>query len=278
MCCGKDSKVPAWLFTLLIIFSALAAGLYVSWLYFHSKAASHADNLLDVNERVDEITAKTLPSLKQRIDSLTEHIRLRKQKQSDIASNDQDEQNAINTLGSTAQEDYAAIQASIAKLQQEYDAISKRTQTAQDDLITEEQNAVNTQQDHEAQLVKYRSNIEQLGQEIKRIEEQNLKDLLKVEAEIRDRDARVQELVDRQNPDAEDLISDGKVLQSLAAEGFIIINRGLEDDLPQGTRFIVFNRRAGKNIKKVKEIMKSANVKALLALLKPMPTIQLFRG
>ena len=245
---GKDSKVPAWLVALVILFSGLTAGFYVSWLYFHSQAASHADNLLDVNEKLDEINSIVLHNAKLRIDSLTEQISIRKQKQTEISSNDQDERNAITNLSSSAQEDYNAILASIAKLQQEYDAVSKRTQTAQDDLITEEQNAVNTRQDHEAQLVNYRSNIEQLGQEIKRIEEQNLKDILKVEIEIRDREARVQELIDRQNPDAEDLISDGKILQSLAAEGFVILNRGLEDDLPQGTRFIVFNRRAGKNI------------------------------
>lgn len=239
--------VPAWLVTLVAVFGALTAITFVAFLHYHADLAAANEQRSRLSAQIVELRAQEgrLQSLKPQLDQqISERYARIGQKE----TSDADEQRAVMTNLLPAQtRSVAAIQQVLENNTRTFTTLLGNAERARLELTQVEQQALSNERSAEEERRELRAKIEEQSQELEALKRVNRDQILVLEKEVKDRLGRVQELLDRRDVDKEEMLSDGLILQARASDGFVIINRGVEDDIHRGMRFIVFNRRGGEN-------------------------------
>ncbi|MDA3963623.1 MAG: hypothetical protein PF961_22785 [Planctomycetota bacterium] len=242
--------VPAWLVTLVALFGIAMATGFVLFLHFHADLAAVQEQKQQLNARLVSLRGEE-GALKAQIPQLEEGIALRLAKLASKRTSDSDETRAVKSQLLPAHERaVAGIQSALEARSRTFNTLLENTARHRKELTQVEQQAMQNARSGEDERRKLRAKIEEQSQELEQLKRGHRKLELEVEQQVKERHERVQELLDRQDVQKEEMLSDGIVLQSRVTDGFVIINRGVENDIHRGMRFTVFNRRGGKNMVK----------------------------
>jgi len=242
-----NEHVPTWLVTLLVVFGCGTAAAFISFLIFHAEVATVREDLAETKERIGELRAEE-GDLNDMIPQLEQQLEERRAKVRSLRRQDEDAIAAIEgNLIPAHDEALAAIREQYANRERKLKDTLATAEQARGELIATLEQAVERERDNAEERRSLRAQVEERSRELEQFKRERIEAQLALEQSRDDRLERVQELLDRQNIHTEELVSDGRILQAKADDGFVVIDRGLEDNLRGYTRFLVFNRRGGRN-------------------------------
>ncbi|MFW5750323.1 MAG: BRCT domain-containing protein [Planctomycetota bacterium] len=243
----NPDRVPPWLVALIVFFGLATAAGVITFQYFYAESTALITERRQTKVEVAD-ARQAKDEFGQDVDPLNRLLLSRREEISRLERRNQEAAEIIgNSLEPRLREGLTQLKVDISSLQQTEDDLTGQAERAMADLKQEEDQYTSRQRENESALRKYREEVDELKQEIKRRKKAYREELAGIDANIREREKRVQELLNRIDIDADELISDGILLQARVSDGFVFINRGLNHDLRQRTRFVVFNRRAGEN-------------------------------
>lgn len=242
-----ENETPSWMVFLLLFFGITAATAFGFFIYYHAQAAS-----LYEEWQLKHATREQLERRKEELDtvlnSFDEPIVLRQEKIQDIdATNDQEELSIRQFLLPNHKQAIAEGKESIKDRIDNYREQLKDADTARADLLREQTNTLDSERQAADERARLREQVQDQSQQLEQIKKAHRADLLVLDRKVQQREERVQELLDRIDTASRELRSDGVILRADASAGYVVIDRGLEDNLRRGTRFQVFNRRGGRN-------------------------------
>ena len=112
--------------------------------------------------------------------------------------------------------------------------------------------------------VRLRQDLEVASRELEALKRQSRNTNVVADTRIAELDSRINELTQQRELNNRELRADGRILASRATDGFVVVDRGQEDNLRKGTRFTVFNRRGGKPV--IKGSVEVVEVEARMAV------------
>ncbi len=259
-----NREIPIWMILLITLFGITTVSTFGALLFTHGQKSSRREalvrlatrraNLIDQENRLAE-KVKALKNT-ERVEPLPpiparkEQLEWMKQK---IAENRADIETSLMSENENL---LAIIDESIATQARKFASAYRQCKEARENLATEETNARKTELRIDEDRQTLRDQVATKARELEEYKRLKRDEIKVLDDKIATLDARNQELVDRADIQKDDLISDGKLLEARASHGFVIINRGIEDNLRRGTTFTVYNRRGGKNFRKGKiEVM-----------------------
>lgn len=239
--------VPTWLVVLIALFGVILGSLLITFYLSYAQAKSLRAERDLIKTRLGKLQVQEL-DIKARIPLLDQALVERAKVLEDLARRDKQDRDAVEgPLDQAIRQSREEVVAGLKKTVETKKDLEGQAERAMGDLAQEERQFTTRQQENEAALRKYRQDIENRSREIERKQKDRRDHLLALDNEILEREKRVKELTDRIDTKTDELRSDGHLLQAHVTDGFVIINRGQNDDLPNGTRFVVFNRKAGQN-------------------------------
>ena len=245
-----ERSAPSWMYVLIILFAVTVAATIGSFLYFHGMAASTKEQLLNQREiRQDLDNKKQLLTVYEA--TLADPILVRQDKIEAIKAGNNEQQVTINELllpqhSAAVGEIREAIKQQLATMNR----LLAEARQAQEDLQQELDNALVADKQAIQDRETLRDQVREQSQALEKKKKDNREVVLRLEREIAQREERVQELLARQDTTNLEFTSDGQLLRAHANSGFVIIDRGHVHQLLKGTRFVVYNRRGGRNIVK----------------------------
>ncbi|TVR44697.1 MAG: hypothetical protein EA402_06345 [Planctomycetota bacterium] len=245
-----ERSAPSWMVGLIIVFSIALAFTFGLFIYFHGQASAlREQGLLAQRER------QALDNVNQRLQrvlaSMDEPLEVRRSMVEAIRAANNEEQVAIREL--LLPQHSAAVGEVREATQQHQRRLTElltEARRAQGDLQQEEGNALRAAIQADEDRRRLRDQVREQSQALERVRKENREQVLTMERDLAQRQARVDELLARADTTQVEFTSDGQVLRAHANSGFVIINRGHAHQLLKGTRFIVYNRRGGRNIVK----------------------------
>jgi NAD-dependent DNA ligase len=117
-------------------------------------------------------------------------------------------------------------------------------------LAQEETRAFANEKDFDERRAVLRAKIETISQEIEKVKKMGRGQNAERDSRITQLEERVAELTQQREINSKELRPDGQIIQASTSDGFVILNIGQQQHLRKGTRFTVFNRRAGKVVLK----------------------------
>lgn len=246
---NKD-YTPGWLAALLAIFGILTGLGFILFLHFHADLAVAKERKQRLDARISDLRALK-GELEERVPRLQEGIEVRLARLAGKRQSDGDEQRAIRTqLLPTGERTLASMEGTLETRLRTFGTLLQNTQRQRDELAQVERQAMQSAAAAEAERRDLRRKIEEQSQDLEQLRRDHRKRMLEVEKQVQERQERVEELLDRQDIQTDEMLSDGLILQARVTDGFVIINRGVTQDVHRGMRFDVFNRRAGRNVVK----------------------------
>jgi NAD-dependent DNA ligase len=245
-----DKDVPAWLVTLVAVFGFLTAITFVSFLHFHADLAAANEERTELLRKISDLKAEkgALTSLRPQIE---QQIALRQARIQAQETADADERRAVTTQLLPAHDrSVAAIDQVLETRTRQFTTLLANTERHRQELTQVQQQALTNERAAEDERRELRAKIEEQSQRLEGLKRGHRDEILVLEQEVKERLGRVQELLDRRDVKTEEMVSDGQVLQARVTDGFVVINRGVEQDIHRGMRFTIFNRRGGENMVK----------------------------
>lgn len=247
-----EQTVPMWMVSLIIVFAVALAVAFGAFIYHHGVAASYY-------EEWSHLQGKRVALERQRTPLTARAAFLSDERANPIL----DRQSMIEAIRASNQEEMVAIReillpqhsASLGEIrintqkhQEAILALLADARRAQEDLQTEKAGALRASIQADNDRLRLRQQVQEQSRELERMRKEFREVNMELENDIAQRQERVQELVDRIDTTSRELTSDGQLLRAHATSGFVVINRGRQHQLPRGTRFIVYNRRGGRNV------------------------------
>jgi NAD-dependent DNA ligase len=245
----SDSSTPGWLKGLIIVFSLTSAVTFGLFLYSHSEDAGLREryrNLLVERSSLQVYVPKLKAEVEGSPSPLDAQILARRQKLKEITEAEQQTMGDVSRIVGEAQ----VHQQGAAKLMG--DEAKKYTQLLDDakarrgELKNEEDHALGLERDLDDRRVKLREQLEVASRELETLKRDSRNSNTSQDTRIDELDSRIRELTQQRELNNRELRADGRILASRATDGFVVIDRGQDDNLRKGTRFTVFNRRGGK--------------------------------
>lgn len=258
----SDTSTPGWLKGLIIVFSIASAATFGLWLYRHAEDAALLEQyrLADL-ERRD--LRESVPKVEARIPPLDQSIVARREKIATISQQEDEVITDVNRLVSEIDVIKEAIIKASEEQVKKYAQINTEAKTARKDLGQEEERALNLERGYDEQRLKAREQIELLSRDLETLKREARKANAVADLRNAELDDRIQQLTQQRELNNRELRSDGRLLASRATDGYVVIDRGHQNGLRNGTRFVVYNRRGGKTI--VKGSIEVVEVEARLA-------------
>jgi NAD-dependent DNA ligase len=234
---------------LLIIFSLATAATFGLFIFHHAEKAALDEQHSRLSHQAKELrgyegyVAGLIPPL----DTL---IVTRRALSKALAEADTQAMNDVDRLIAKDQQGVKAIQEAIAKQIKTYQDVLKDAKERRMELATEETRAFSNEREFDKRRADQRSKIEVISQEIEAVKKKGRAENAGYNTRIALLEERVLELTQQREMGAKELKPDGQLLQASANDGFVVINIGQRQSLRKGTRFTVFNRRAGKIVVK----------------------------
>jgi NAD-dependent DNA ligase len=246
-----DREIPIWMILLLILFGIGAVASFGSFVFFHAKSSSFHEELQRQDLQKD-ILIDQKTHLQKMVVAMDEPIKLRVAKLDTIEANIKQSLEDIATFGHEQKNLVAETKEALKTQERKYEAALLLCKKNRGNLANEEKTTYANEMRADEDRRELRAQVEALSREIEGIKRHNRDELKVLEDGIAGLTERVQELKDRIDITRNDLVSDGQLLEARADSGFVIINRGINNNLRKGTLFTVYNRRGGKNIPKGK--------------------------
>jgi len=242
-----EREIPAWLVALLVFFGLTTVASFSLVVFFHARSAAyfeewklqdqrHAD-LIDLEEQLEQ----RYKNLAQPIKDRSEKIRSIEAKEAELKSDVRD--TLLPDLANT----FAEGERAIGEQREKFGNALDRVVTERTNLAREEETHLIHVRQADEERAKHRADVEKLSREVEALKRKHRQEIKVLDDVIDERESRVAELIDRTDTDKTTLHSDGVILQATATAGFVVIDRGLDDNLRRGTVFKVFNRRGGDN-------------------------------
>ena len=247
----SDTGTPGWLKGLIIVFSMTSAITFGLFLYRHSEDASLRERYRDLIVERDSLRIY-VPSLSVQVEGspspLDSQILARRQKIKDITEAEQQTMGDVSRIvGETQvnQQESAKLMQSEAK---KYVQLLDDAKVRRGELKNEEEHALELERSLDDRRVKLREQLEVASRELETLKRTSRNSNTVQNTRIAELDSRIRELTQQRELNNRELRADGRVLASRATDGFLVIDRGQDDNMRKGTRFTVFNRRGGKAI------------------------------
>lgn len=244
-----SQRTPGWMVGLFIIFAIATAATFGLWLYRHAEKAAYREQFAHLQVEIRSLR-EYQGKLAAEIPPLDNQIQARRLLATNLDSADKQTIEDVNRLVETNKQHLKAITDAIEKQKSTYAELLKDAKDRRQELGQEEQRAMSDEREFDEKRATQRAKIEAVSQDIEGIKKKGRKVDAELDTRISQLEDRVRELTQQREIDSRELRSDGQILQSQASDGFVVINRGHRQNLRKGTRFIVYNRRAGKTIVK----------------------------
>lgn len=263
----SDSSTPGWLKGLIIVFAVTSAATFGLFLYRHGEDASLRERYRGLLLERDALRVY-VPKLAAQVTGtpapLDAQILARRQKLKEITEAEQQTMGDVSRIvGETT-----VHQSEAAKLMQaeakKYVELLADAKTRRTELQAEEERAMGVERDLDDRRVKLREQLQIASRELEVLKRDARNSNTGQDSRISELDARILELTQQRELNNRELRADGRILASRATDGFVVIDRGQDDNLRKGMRFTVFNRRGGKPV--VKGIVEVVEIEARMAV------------
>lgn len=249
----SDSSTPGWLKGLIIVFSLTSAVTFGLFLYRHSEDSALRERYRDLLVERDSLRIY-VPKLRAQVEGapspLDAQILARRQKLKEISEAEQQTMGDVSRIvGETTvhQQEAAKLMQVEAK---KYVQLLEDAKARRGELKTEEERALGLERDLDDRRVKLREQLEVASRELETLKRESRNSNTGQDQRVAELDSRIRELTQQRELNNRELRADGRILASRATDGFVVIDRGQDDNLRKGTRFTVFNRRGGKPVVK----------------------------
>lgn len=243
-----DKDTPSWLAFLVLFFAITTIASLGALLYYHAQASAVYEEWIHRTQLKIELE-KEQQRLKDKVESYTLPIEQRREKLASLKAVANEQELDVRDL-QIPNHNMAVSNAreSIAVWQKNMDEAIEEMNQASEDLIQEMITTLEAERKADTDRNELRDHVQKQSQELEQVKKEYLRKLEELRVDIDQRQARVQELVDRVDTESDELVSDGRILEANGIGGYAIIDRGHKHNLRRGTRFTVYNRRGGKNI------------------------------
>ncbi len=239
------ARTPGWMVGLLIIFSLATAATFGLFLFHHGERAALTEQHSRLSDEVKEMRGYA-GALESQIAPLDNQIAIRRTLSKNLAEADAQAINDVERLVSQDQLGVKAIGEAMAKQIKTYQEVLQEAKKGRTELATEETRAFTNERDFDKRRADLRTKIEVITQEIDVVKKKGRAENADYQTRIALLEDRVRELTQQRELDAKELKPDGQLLQASASDGFVVLNIGQRNNLRKGTKFTVYNRRAGK--------------------------------
>jgi NAD-dependent DNA ligase len=260
---SQQPRTPGWMVGLFIIFSLATGITFGLFVYHHAVKASYREQYVQLQTEIKELRQYE-GKLTAEIPPLETQIQAKRLLATSLDASDKQTIEDVNRLVDTNKQHLKAISDAIEKEISTYLGLLKDAKDRRQELGQEEQRAMTNERDFDDKRAGLRMKIEGLSQEIEQVKKKGRQANADLDVRVAELEDRVRELTQQREVDAKELRSDGQIIQSQAADGFVVINRGHRENLRMGTRFSVFNRHGGKNI--IKGIIEVTKVEEQVAI------------
>jgi NAD-dependent DNA ligase len=230
---------------LLIIFSLATATTFGLFLFRHAEKAALMEKHNQLTFEVKDLRGLN-GALEAQIPPLDNQIASRRVLRASLTDADNQATADVERLVQQNQLNVKAIEEAIAKQIKTYQDVLKDAKERRAELAQEETRAFANERDFDERRATLRAKIETISQEIEAVKKVGRSENAKNDARIAQLEDRVRELTQQRELSAKELKPDGQILQAAASDGFVVINIGQRHNLRKGTKFTVYNRRAGK--------------------------------
>jgi NAD-dependent DNA ligase len=239
---------------LLIIFSLATATTFGLWLYCHAEKAALREKQVQLTYEVKDLRGRN-GALEAAVPPLENQIASRRVLRKSLIEADTQATSDIERMVSQNQLNVKAIEDAITKQIKTYQDVLKDAKERRLELAQEETRAFANERDFDDRRATQRAKIEVISQEIEGVKKKGRAENAVLDTRVAQLEDRVRELTQQRELGTKELKPDGQILQAAASDGFVILNIGQKHNLRKGTRFTVYNRRAGKvNLKGVIEV------------------------
>ncbi len=250
----SNARTPGWMVGLLIIFSLATATTFGLFLFRHAEKAALREKQTQLTYEVKELRGYN-GFLEGLVPPLDNQIASRRVLSKTLAEADTQATDDIARMVQQNQLNVKAIEEAIAKQIKTYQDVLKDAKERRAELAQEETRAFANERDFDDRRATLRAKIETISQEIEGVKKKGRAENAVLDSRIVQLNDRVQELTQQREINNKELKPDGQILQASASDGFVILNIGQRHNLRKGTKFTVYNRRAGKiNLKGVIEV------------------------
>ncbi len=243
------APTPNWLVSLLVIFSLAAIAVFGLYIFRHTQRAS-------LDEQHEMLKAQLVPMreaaahVEDRIPPLEKNILNRRALLAPLdtfeGTNRADVDRALTTNGATLKTNEGLQDKAMSAFA---DAMKEAPERRQE-LGREEERSYTTERDNDDRRRQLREDVEKQSQTIEVQKKKWRGEKAVLDDRIDELEGRVRQLTNQLDTSNREFKIDGNILASEAADGFVVIGLGFAEHLRSGTKFAVFNRRAGKIVVK----------------------------
>ena len=238
------TRTPGWMIGLLVIFSLAAATTFGLFLFRHAQKAAAVEVHSELTQEIKWLREQQ-GCIEAEVAPLDNQIAIRRVLAKTLKDADAQAIDDVSRLVTQNQINVRALEEAVRKQTQTYQDLLKDAKERRMELAQEETRAFANEKDFDDRRATLRAKIETISQEIEKVKKEgrtknSLRDTRIVELED-----RVRELTQQRELNARELKPDGQILRSSSSDGYVVLNIGQEQHLRKGTRFTVYNRRAG---------------------------------
>lgn len=245
----SDSGTPGWLKGLIIVFAIASAATFGLYLYRHGEDSALLERYRLLKQERDDLRVYA-PKLEAMIPPLDQQIVTRRTKIAAVAELENQTMQDVNRLVGESAVHTQAIAKAMQEQAKKYKQVSEDARTRRGELKQEEERALALERDFDKRRLETREQIEALAKEHEVVKREARNANVVADQRIGELDERISQLTQQRELNNRELRSDGQVLASRATDGFVVIDRGQQNNLRKGTKFVIFNRRGGKLITK----------------------------
>ena len=242
-------RTPGWMVGLLIIFSLASATTFGLFLFRHAEKAALKEQQNQLTFELRELRGHE-GAVVALIPPLDNQIASRRVLRASLTEADTQATDDIARLVSKNQAEVKVIEEKIAQQIKTYQDVLKDAKERRAELAQEETRAFANERDFDDRRAVLRAKIEVISQEIEGLKKKGRGENAVLDTRVVQLEDRVRELTQQRELNSKELKSDGQLLQAAASDGFVVLNIGQRHNLRKGTKFTVYNRRAGKVVLK----------------------------
>lgn len=264
MAVDSSQSTPGWFLGLLIVFALAAVSTFGLLLYRHAedKDLYHYYVWLKQQElirleNVEKELKLQAPVQEQAIAQRAEVIR------ANVEREKATRMDVERTVTGNAQT-VAKVEELMKKDGTVYKTVLDDAKARRGELRGEEERTLAAERDFDERRSKQREQIEGVSRQLEQ-QRRETRAASKVRQDrIGELTGRVEQLTKQRETNERELRSDGQLIASRPTDGYVVVDRGHQHNLRKGTRFAVFNLRAGRKV--VKGALEVVEVQARMAV------------
>ncbi len=244
-----NSGTPTWLLGLLVVFALAAAATFGLLLWRHAELAG-LDEQHYLLEQRNKALEQTVSEIERVPPALDDQIRQRREKVDQLADTEKtniaDVDRLVTLNGATLKSNEDAQNKEVAT----FNTLMAEARARRQELEREEDRQYASEREADDRRRAMRDDVEKVSVQIEQKKKENRQENAKNDARIAELEARVRQLMQEQDLANREFKSDGQIIASESANGFVVINRGHKQNLRNGTKFTIYNKRGGKTVTK----------------------------